>query len=287
MPVKRTAMIPFRTKEQRQLEEKAAIQKAALEAELARSGREPATHVYGRASTKKQVDSPETQKAMAAKYCEFHGLTNIRYYIDPATTAKIVWDQRQAGAELMRQLRPGDAVVITKLDRAFRKLRDCVLMLEKFERMGIRFHICNMMGGSLDLSSPIGKLMLHMLAAFAEFERELISERTRDGMANVKRQGFKHARFPGYGFQWERRWVHGKWIKLKVSHPEERKIMKAILRWRLSDDPLSWQEIADHLAKEQLVTKEGHPWTEQRCRRACKAEMLLRIKESSVGSQAD
>ena len=135
------------------------------------SDRPPRVFGYPRASTKKQVESPETQKDMIKKYAVFNGLGDVTFFVDAATSGKVSWEERDAGKELFRQLRRGDHVVLTKLDRAFRKLSDCVTVLEKFERMGVKLHICNLMGGAIDLSSPMGRFMIHILAAFAELER--------------------------------------------------------------------------------------------------------------------
>jgi DNA invertase Pin-like site-specific DNA recombinase len=252
-----------------------------MQADFDARSRPPVTHIYGRASTAKQSESPETQKKIAAKYCEMMELPEPHtYYIDPATSAKTPWAQRLAGRELMTRLRPGDHVVITKLDRAFRRLSDCVLVLEKFERMGIKLHICNMMGGSVDLSSPMGKFMLHILAAFAELERAFISERTKDGIAAKKEKGQRHCRHAGYGFQWAVRWVGGRNVKTRVPNPDERRVMRSILTWRLQDEPLSWEEIESHLKNLGLATKDGKPWSKQRIRRAAHAEMKLQFVES-------
>ena len=244
------------------------------------SEREPRAFGYGRASTKKQVESPEVQKQIIKEYAAFHKLGDVTYFIDVATSAKIPWEQRDAGKMLMSQIRRGDHIVITKLDRAFRKLSDCVFVLEKFERMGIKLHVCSLMGGAIDLSSPMGRFLIHILAAFAELERAFISERTKEALANKKRTGFSHTRFPGYGFRWEKRRVDGKIQHLRVVDHEEREVMKSIAMWRMQDQPLSWDEIRQHLNYNlQLKTKDGKQWDDNRIRRACKAEFMLQLKE--------
>lgn len=280
-------MRPFLTKIERIAREKAANLAAMYRAESSPADRPPMTHAYGRASTGKQEYSPETQKETMAVYVAYHKLPNTAYYIDPATSGTTPWHERKAGGELFRNLRRGDTVVIPKLDRAFRSLRDCCEVMDKFRRMGVNLHICNLMGGSIDLSSPMGRFLVQILAAFAELERAFISERTKDGIRNRKHNGFKHSRHPGYGFRWEIRRTGGKREKLRVADNDERQVMRSILLWRLQDNPLSWDDIRDHLAGLSILTKDGKPWTQQRIRRACKAEMLLRIKEESVGQGTD
>jgi len=141
--------------------------------------RKPRIFGYCRASTKKQVESPETQKESIKRYATFNVMGDVTFFVDAAKSGKISWEDREAGKELFKQLRPGDHVIIMRLDRAFRRLADCVGVLEKFKRMGIKLHICSMLGGAIDLSSPMGLFLIHILAAFAELERSFIPERTR------------------------------------------------------------------------------------------------------------
>jgi DNA invertase Pin-like site-specific DNA recombinase len=239
-----------------------------------------AVYGYPRASTKKQVDSPETQMENVRRYAALQGLGEVTFYVDAAKTGKVPWQNREAGRELFARLKPGDEVIIAKLDRAFRKLSDCVVVLEQFQAQGIKLHVVNLLGGAIDLSSPMGRFLIHILAAFAELERAFISERTRDGLANKKRLGAAYTNFPGYGMRWERRLVHGKWQKFKVPDQQEREVMGSILRWRAEEPAWAWKEISDHLTyKLKLKTKDGKTWDINRVRRAWKAELLLQLEE--------
>jgi DNA invertase Pin-like site-specific DNA recombinase len=242
--------------------------------------RAPRVWGYGRASTKKQVESPETQKDLIKAYATFQKLGDVTYFIDAAKSGKIPWQERDAGKELFKQVRAGDHVIITKLDRAFRRLADCVIVLEKFERMGIKLHITNLMGGAIDLSSPMGRFLIHILAAFAELERAFISERTKDGLSKRKRKNVAHTRHPGYGYVWKKTWIDGKRVKIRERCDDEREVMRSIAQWRMQNNPLSWDEIYQHLAFTlQLKTKDGGVWDINRIRRACKAEFLLQLQE--------
>jgi DNA invertase Pin-like site-specific DNA recombinase len=239
-----------------------------------------ATYGYARASTKKQSDSPETQSVNIGNYAALNHLGDVIFFVDPAKSGKAPWEKREAGGDLFSRLKPGDNVIVAKLDRAFRKLSDCVVVLENFERVGIKLHICNMLGGAIDLSSPMGRFLIHILAAFAELERAFISERTRDGLANKKRKGIRHARFPGYGFRWEKRVIDGKSQRVRVPDDQEREVMNSIVQWRKGDPPLSWDEISQRLRRIlNLKTKEGREWDVNRVRRAYRAESELKIQE--------
>ena len=239
-----------------------------------------AVYGYGRASTKKQEDSPETQKDIMRRYATFNQLGDVTFFIDAARSGKVSWEDREAGLALFARLRRGDDLIIPKLDRAFRRLADCVVVLEKLERMGVRLHVCNLMGGAIDLSSPMGRFLIHILAAFAELERAFISERTKDGLAGKKKRNVCHTRFPGYGFRWKTVWLEGKRTKVKERDDEERNVMRSILQWRMQDGPLGWKEIADHLTYNlKLKTKDGGAWDINRVRRACEAELKLQLSE--------
>jgi len=241
---------------------------------------DPKVHGYARASTKKQVDSPETQKDHIKRYAEFNRLGEPSYFVDSSKSGKVAWNDRDAGKELFLQLRPGDHVIIAKLDRAFRRLADCVQVLEQFERMNIKLHICNLMGGAIDLSSPMGRFMIHILASFAELERAFISERTKDGMAKKKRAGVAHARYPGYGFRYKKVWLDGKLVKVREREDQERNVMRSIVQWRMQDEPLTWREISDHLNYTlKFKTKDGKTWDVNRVRRTCEAELRLQLLE--------
>ena len=73
--------------------------------------------------------------------------------------------------------------------------------------------------------------------------------------------------------------MDGKTARVKVRDEEERNVMRSIVGWRMQDDPLSWIEIEAHLKDLRLINKEGRLWTEQRIRRACKAELKLQLEE--------
>lgn len=102
--------------------------------------------------------------------------------------------QRRPGLDkTLKKLRKGDKLVVWRLDRLGRSLVNLVQLLEKLGSREIRFHsICE----HIDTSSSGGRLVFHMMAALAEFERSLISERTRAGMAAARARGQHMGRFP-------------------------------------------------------------------------------------------
>lgn len=88
---------------------------------------------------------------------------------------------------LRHKLETGDVLVVTKLDRLGRNAMDVRATVESLESAGIRVH-CLALGG-VDLTSPAGKMTMGVIAAVAEFERDLLKERTLSGLARAKAQG--------------------------------------------------------------------------------------------------
>ena len=94
--------------------------------------------------------------------------------------------------ELIEKLQEGDTLVVTKLDRLSRSVHDGIELVNKLTEKGIKVNILNM--GILD-NSPTGKLIRNIFLSFAEFERDLIRERTLEGKAMARtKEGFKDGR---------------------------------------------------------------------------------------------
>lgn len=237
-------------------------------------------HAYLRASTSTQRESPEVQRELIQRYCAYKNLPEPLWYLDMATSGKVSFTERDAGSALCKALKPGDHVIIAKLDRAFRRLSDCCIMLDEFERRRITLHVTNMEGlGSLDLSSPIGRTVIQILAVFAELERRMISERTSESLRALKRKGMAVGR-PAYGKKHETRYrtENGKRIayRVEVDDPEERAMMKQLWDWR--KEGWSLYQIREKLFK--VKTKNGTEWNIARIDRCIKAEAKLQYLES-------
>lgn len=104
--------------------------------------------------------------------------------------------ERPKLAEAMRFVRGGDVLMVTKPDRLARSTADLLALVAKLEAKGVGLLILSMGGQQLDTRSPTGKLMLTMLAAVAEFERGLMLERQREGIAKAKGEGAYKGRQP-------------------------------------------------------------------------------------------
>ena len=87
---------------------------------------------------------------------------------------------------LLDQLRPGDVVVVTKYDRLARSLQDLLAITQDIEAKGAGFRS---LAEDIDTTTPAGRLIFHVFASIAEFERARIAERTREGLAAARKRG--------------------------------------------------------------------------------------------------
>lgn len=98
--------------------------------------------------------------------------------------------ETRPGLEALRKaLREGDTLVVWKLDRLGRSLRDLVNTVHDLTQRGIGFKVLTGHGAAIDTTTPSGKLVFGIFAALAEFERELISERTKAGLMSARARG--------------------------------------------------------------------------------------------------
>jgi DNA invertase Pin-like site-specific DNA recombinase len=149
-------------------------------------GKRTRVGLYARVSTKDQHCSQQLQELRA--YAEARGWDVQGEYVDTAYRA--AKDSRPAMNRLMDAARKRvvDAIVCSKMDRWGRSMPHFVSSVQELRTLGVRF-VAVSQGIDTDESNPAARLMLNMLAAFAEFERELIVERTLAGLARARRQG--------------------------------------------------------------------------------------------------
>ena len=95
------------------------------------------------------------------------------------------WD-RPSLHKMLDQLREGDVVVVWKLDRLSRSLKDLLVIMEHIDQAGAGF---KSLTESIDTTTPAGRMMMQMVGAFAEFEREMIRERTKAGLDAARKEG--------------------------------------------------------------------------------------------------
>jgi DNA invertase Pin-like site-specific DNA recombinase len=96
----------------------------------------------------------------------------------------------------LEYVREGDVLVVTKPDRLARSVADLLSIVGRLETRGVGLRVLSMGGQEVDTRTPTGKLMLTMLGAVAEFERGLMLERQREGIAKAKSEGRYKGRVP-------------------------------------------------------------------------------------------
>lgn len=145
------------------------------------------TFIYARVSTDDQTPENQIHEIQAAGFA-VEKRRIVAEHISGSTPA----EQRPQFAKLLDRLEGGDVLIVTKLDRLGRDAMDVRKTIATLDALGVRVH-CLALGGA-DLTSAAGKLTLGVLTAVAEFERDLIVERTNAGLARAKANGIKMGR---------------------------------------------------------------------------------------------
>jgi len=114
--------------------------------------------------------------------------------IEESISGSVAAKERPGFVKLIDRMEPGDVLIVTKLDRLGRNAMDVRATVEQLESSGVRVH-CLALGG-VDLTSPAGKMTMQVIAAVAEFERDLLIERTQSGIIRAKAAGKQFGRPP-------------------------------------------------------------------------------------------
>jgi DNA invertase Pin-like site-specific DNA recombinase len=149
---------------------------------------------YGRMSTDKQQMSPKVQTQKIENWFEQQKSTGrwgdspkfVGMFIDEAVSSRVDMLKRPFGQHVLTVLDRGDMVVVASLSRAFRSVNDTWNTMKVLDEAGISIAFLD---SPMDTSTPVGKLMLTMVAGFAEFERDLISSRTKETAAVKRKMG--------------------------------------------------------------------------------------------------
>jgi len=142
--------------------------------------------LYARISTLNHGQDPEVQLRELRDYCQRRGFTITNEYVDKGISGSR--EKRPALDRLLADCRKRivDAVVVYRYDRFARSLRQLVNSLEEFRALDIEFISIH---EGVDTSTPNGRLIFGIFASIAEFERELIRDRVRSGLAAAKAKG--------------------------------------------------------------------------------------------------
>ena len=211
---------------------------------------------YIRVSSEQQAESGlslEAQQEKIKMYCTLHDVELVQVFTEAGKSAKKGRDRPELQKALTATKDAAvEAFIVAKLDRFTRSVLDMYSMLEILQGTNTALVSIN---ESLDTQSAMGRFVITILAAIAQMESELISERTRDALAALKAQGRKTGGCVPYGYSAA---ADG---KLEVL-AEEVRIINYIMRMR--EDGFKFQQIADVLNADGIPTKQnGRQWYAQ------------------------
>jgi DNA invertase Pin-like site-specific DNA recombinase len=219
-----------------------------------KAGQEEAAVLYIRVSTMDQAEhgvSLDAQEQRLRSYAAAQGLSVVAVLREEAISGTVPLSERPEGRELVGLVTSGNAahVVALKLDRLFRSAVDALQTTAEWDRRGVSLHLVDMGGQSLNTGSAMGRMMLTMLAGFAQFERDLTAERTKAALAHKRDAGTAYSPTP-YGKVRE-----GETLRDDAT---EQSILARIRAMRAKG--LALRRIADRLNGEGIASKQGRTW---------------------------
>jgi len=217
---------------------------------------------YIRVSTEKQADfgvSLEAQEAKIRAMAVVQGADLAEVIIDAGESAKSL---NRPGMERLLSLVDAGAVntvIIAKLDRLTRSVKDLAELLERFTRRGVSLVS---VAESLDTGTAAGRLVLNIMTAVSQWEREAIGERTRDAMSHKRAKGERVGTIP-FGFR-----MAEDGARLEED-PAEQDVLSRIQRLKAQGHTM--RQIADELNRQGFTTRRGTAWRFQYVAAALKA----------------
>lgn len=217
---------------------------------------------YVRVSTEKQADfgvSLEAQSGKVRAMAVVQGAELVEVIIDAGESAKSL--NRPGMARLLSVVEAGavDAIIIAKLDRLTRSVKDLAELLERFTRRGVSLVS---VAESLDTGTAAGRLGLNIMTAVSQWEREAIGERTRDAMHHKRANGERVGTVP-FGYR-----VAADALHLEAD-PAEQAILSRIRELKATG--YTTRQIADELNRQGFTTRRGTAWRFQYVAEALRA----------------
>jgi site-specific DNA recombinase len=209
--------------------------------------------LYTRVSSRNQADadysSLETQRERLEAYCQSQENYSVfRVYEDGGYSGDSL--DRPALKELLRDVREGrlNCVLAYKIDRLTRSVRDFHQLMDLFDRCGVKFVSVTQ---SLDTQNPMGRLLRNVLLDFAQFEREMTADRTRDKMYQRAQKGLWNGGNIPYGYT-----VQNKKLVIQSKEADSLRFMFH----RFAEVP-SLSRLRDELHRRGWYTRSGKPWS--------------------------
>ncbi len=211
------------------------------------------TGIYIRVSTEDQAKdgfSIPAQKEKLTKYSEINDWNIYDYYIDDGISGKNIKDRSEVN-RLIKDIKDGkvDNVLVYKLDRITRSLKDLIYLIELFESYSCTF---NSQTEKIDTSNAVGRMFVKIIGIFAEFERENLAERVAFGYEQKTREGNYTNTNGVYGYDY----IVGE--QRLVVNEAEKELVNMI--YDMYIDGMSYDKIANKFNKDGVPTKRGGHW---------------------------
>jgi len=225
---------------------------------------------YIRVSTRRQAETGTsllTQPQQLRDYCLQRGLELVKIHTDAGLSGK---DTKRPGLQAaMQQVQAcKGTLVVPSLSRFGRNMADLTRMTEQLTKAGCR--LVSVKEG-IDSATPTGRLMLHMMGAMAEFERELLLDRLDEARGLKRERGEKLGGHTPLGFDA----VTGNRGKLEL-RPNTSELKVLALVMQLREQGLGYHAVAAHLTAEKVPTKRGCRWNPKTVR-----DIVLRVQQDA------
>jgi len=208
---------------------------------------------YLRVSTQGQVDDGVSLKAQRVKinaWCEVNDYELVSVFVDEGISGKSTTN-RHGLRSALDAVGKGDALIVYSMSRLTRSTKDMLIMAEGLEKRRVDLvSICE----KIDTTSASGRMIFRMLAVLGEFERDLVSERTRSVLQYKKSQGERVGNI-AYGYELD---IDDKTL---VENKDEQRTLTLIVELR--ETGYSLRAIADRLNDAGMTTRKGTAWKHQ------------------------
>lgn len=208
--------------------------------------------------------SLEAQHNTIKKYVEFRQTTSEKIpplggiYSEPGVPAWTPFLERPVARELNKKMRRGDHLIFYKLDRGFRNPLDCLQMMMVWSEAGIKVHFMDI---GVDTSTPLGEMLVTLLAGLARWDNRIRSERIKQSVQVRKMLGLQVSNWPGFGMKFVKVEHLGKMRRKAVEDPQQWEAMRLIYEWRrLRPRRMTRAKIADELNARGYLAMNDKPW---------------------------
>ena len=210
---------------------------------------------YARGSTKEQTATIKAQTGRILDYATAKNLDFTGMYMDEGVSGTVPFHNRPDGIRLLEDIEAGQvtAIILTAIDRGFRSIADACATIKYWNDCGIEVHIIDLGGNNVSSDTATGKLIISIMAALAEIERDMISKRNKDFAAYRKSIGGKYCRDAPYGYAFIGKGKRGKMCE----EPNEQENIELVCM--LYKEGNTVHEIVKFFNENKILNRNGKP----------------------------